>query len=84
MGDGSEISDSVIMPDVKIGKNVKIKKAVIGQGAVIEDGAVIGETADDNSPYISSMCTDGLVLIEGGATVSEKADIPKCSMVEAN
>ena len=84
VGDGSEVSDSVIMPDVKIGKNVKITKAVIGQGAVIEDGAVIGETTDDSSPYISSMCTDGLVLIEGGATVSGGADIPKCSMVEAN
>lgn len=84
IGDGSEISDSVIMPDVKIGKNVKIKKAVIGQGAIIEDGAIIGETTDDTSPYISSMCTDGLVLIEGGATVSQNADIPKCSMVEAN
>ena len=84
VGEGTVISDSVIMPDVKIGNNVKITKAVIGQGAVIEDGAVIGETTDDSSPYISSMCTDGLVLIEGGATVSANADIPKCSMVEAN
>ena len=84
VGEGTEISDSVIMPDVRIGNNVKITKAVIGQGAVIEDGAVIGETTDDNSPYISGMCTDGLVLIEGGATVKENADIPKCSMIEAN
>lgn len=84
VGEGSEVSDSVIMPDVTIGKNVKITKAVIGQGAVIEDGAVIGETTDDSSKYISPMCTDGLVLIEGGATVNENADIPKCSMVEAN
>ena len=84
IGEDTEISDSVIMPDVKIGNNVKITKAVIGQGAVIEDGAIIGETTDENSPYISSMCTDGLVLIEGGATVSENADIPKGSMVEAN
>ena len=84
VGEGTEISDSVIMPDVKIGNNVKIKKAVIGQGAVIEDGAVIGESTDDASPYISSMCTDGLVLIEGGATVSGGSDIPKCSMVEVN
>jgi len=84
VGEGSEVSDSVIMPDVKIGNNVRITKAVIGQGAVIEDGAVIGETTDENSPYISAMCTDGLVLIEGGATVKANSDIPKCSMVEAN
>lgn len=84
IGEGSQVSDSVIMPDVRIGKNVKITKAVIGQGAVIEDGATLGETTDDNSKYISPMCTDGIVLIEGGANVPENADIPKCSMVEAN
>lgn len=84
VGEGSEVTDSVIMPDVKIGNNVRITKAVIGQGAVIEDGAVIGETTDETSPYISAMCTDGLVLIEGGATVKANSDIPKCSMVEAN
>lgn len=82
VGEESKISDSVIMPDVKIGKNVIINKAVIGSGAVIEDGAVIGKTEDKDSKYISGMCTGGIVLIEGGATVSAGADIPKGSMVE--
>lgn len=84
VGEGSEISDSVIMPDVKIGNNVKISNAVIGQGAVIEDGAVIGKSTDDGSKYISAMCTGGLVLIEGGAVVEKNSDIPKSSMIEAN
>lgn len=84
VGEGSKISDSVIMPGVKIGKNVRISKAVIGQGAVIADGAVIGETTNEPNKYLSAMCTDGLVLIEGGAFVSKNTDIPKSSMVEAN
>ena len=42
VGSGSIIKDSVIMPNVKIGKNVTIEKAIIGSDTVIEDGAVIG------------------------------------------
>ncbi len=41
VGEGSRISDSVIMPNVKIGKNVIIEKAIIGENTVIEDGAVV-------------------------------------------
>ncbi len=82
IGENSKISNSVIMPDVKIGDNVTVEKAVIGAGAVIEDGAVIGMNEDAESKYISGMCTGGLVLIEGGATIKKDADIPKGSMVE--
>ena len=83
IGEGSKISDSVIMPDVKIGKNVTIKKAVIGTGAVIGDNATVGVAEDNSSPYISGMCTDGIVLIEGGAEVPDACEIPKCAMFEA-
>lgn len=44
IGENSEIYDSVIMDDVKIGKNCIIKKAMIGSSAVIPDNSVI----DDN------------------------------------
>ena len=82
IGEGSKISDCVIMPDVKIGKNVTARKTLIGAGAVIEDGAVLGVNDDPESEYISGMCTNGLVLIEGGVTVLKNSDIPKGSMVE--
>ncbi len=38
----SEVFKSVILPNVKIGRNVKIRKAVIDSGTVIEDGTEIG------------------------------------------
>ena len=82
IGEGSKICDCVIMPDAKIGKNVKMQKTLVGPGAIIKDGAVLGINEDEGSKYISGMCTNGLVLIEGGATVAENADIPKGSMVE--
>ncbi|WP_238650894.1 glucose-1-phosphate adenylyltransferase [Paenibacillus piscarius] len=42
VGEGSVITDSVIMPKVKIGKNVKIHKAIISENTVIEDNMEIG------------------------------------------
>lgn len=42
VGEGSVITDSVIHPKVKIGRNVRIYKAIINENTVIKDGMVIG------------------------------------------
>jgi glucose-1-phosphate adenylyltransferase len=47
VGAGSQVHDSVLMPNVLIGRNVQISHAIIGEGAVIEDGAVIEGTEDE-------------------------------------
>ena len=41
VGEGSIVKDSVIMSNVKIGKNVVIEKAMIGEGAIIKDNCKI-------------------------------------------
>ncbi|WP_311077842.1 glucose-1-phosphate adenylyltransferase [Paenibacillus polymyxa] len=41
VGKGSTIKESIVMPDIRIGRNVHIEHAIIGEGAVIRDGAVI-------------------------------------------
>lgn len=83
LGEGSVVSDSVIMPGAKIGKNVVIEKAVIGADAVIGDGAKVGVNSLDDNKYASKLCTNDLVLIESGAEVGVEEDICKGSMVEA-
>lgn len=83
LGEGSVVSDSVIMPSAKIGKNVVIEKAVIGADAVIGDGAKVGVNSSDDNKYASKLCTNDLVLIESGAEVGVEEDICKGSMVEA-
>ena len=83
LGEGSVVSDSVIMPGAKIGKNVVIEKAVIGADAVIGDGAKVGVNSSDDNTYASKLCTNDLVLIESGAEVGVEEDICKGSMVEA-
>jgi glucose-1-phosphate adenylyltransferase len=37
----SVVEDSVLMPNVKIGRRVRVSHAIIGEGAIIKDGAVI-------------------------------------------
>ena len=83
LGEGSVVSDSVIMPGAKIGKNVVIEKAVIGADAVIGDGAKVGVNSSNDNKYASKLCTNDLVLIESGTEVGVEEDICKGSMVEA-
>lgn len=83
LGEGSVVSDSVIMPGAKIGKNVVIEKAVIGADAVIGDGAKVGVNSSNDNKYASKLCTNDLVLIESGAEVGVEEDICKGSMVGA-
>ncbi|MDH4071527.1 MAG: glucose-1-phosphate adenylyltransferase [Gammaproteobacteria bacterium] len=39
----SRVEESVVLPDVRIGRNCRIKRAVIDRGAIIEEGSIIGE-----------------------------------------
>jgi len=41
--EGSRVEDSVILPEVKIGRNCRITKTIIDKGCVIADDTVIGE-----------------------------------------
>ncbi|WP_340021126.1 glucose-1-phosphate adenylyltransferase [Paenibacillus sp. FSL K6-1096] len=52
VGEGSVITDSVIMPKVKIGKNVKIHKAIISENTVIEDNMEIGIDREDENEIL--------------------------------
>jgi ADP-glucose pyrophosphorylase len=42
IGEGSIIVDSVIMPNVHIGKNVVIRNAIVGENTIIRDDVILG------------------------------------------
>lgn len=52
VGEGSVITDSVIMPKVKIGKNVRIHKAIVSENLVIEDNTVLGVNRSDEDEIL--------------------------------
>jgi glucose-1-phosphate adenylyltransferase len=60
----SSLSDSVVLPDVDIGRNCRIKKAVIDRGVHIPEGTVIGEDleADAKRFYVTE---GGVILVTG-------------------
>jgi len=62
VNDYSKIDSSVILPDVKIGKNCRVYHAVIDKGCIIPDGMVIGKDAEaDEKRFIVS--PNGVVLV---------------------
>lgn len=65
-GKNSIVSESVIMPNVRIGKGARIYRAIIGEGAVIEDGVSIGSPDDDAITVVAvgEFVTNEPVLLE--------------------
>jgi glucose-1-phosphate adenylyltransferase len=59
----SDISESVILPDVDIGENCRINKAIIDAGSKIAPGTVIGENADDDRERGFRVTSDGITLV---------------------
>lgn len=41
VGEGTKVKDSVLLPNVIVGKNCKITKAIVNEGVQIKDGSVI-------------------------------------------
>jgi len=58
----SEIKDSVILPEVKIGRNCRLTKVVIDKACKIPAGTIVGEDPEEDAKrfYISP---EGVVLI---------------------
>lgn len=52
VGEGSRITDSVIMPKVKIGRNVRIHKAIISENTVIDDYMEIGAERENEDEIL--------------------------------
>lgn len=58
----SEVNDSVVLPDVVVGKNCRIRKAVIDKGCIIPDGMVIGEDPKEDAERFH-VSEEGVVLV---------------------
>lgn len=58
----SYVEDTVLLPDVEVGRNCTIRRAVIDASCVIPEGTVIGEDpeADAKRFYVTS---SGIVLV---------------------
>lgn len=64
----AEIVDSVLMPDVKIGRGATIHKAIIGEGTIVEPGAKIG-VAPSPGEKVTISNENGITVVEGHVVV---------------
>ena len=63
--DESQIINSVLFDNVKIGKNVKINKCIIDKGVVVPDGEIIGDNIEKDKQRFTVTET-GIVVIPQG------------------
>jgi glucose-1-phosphate adenylyltransferase len=63
LNDHSAVLDSVLLPDVVIGKNCRINRAIIDRGSIIADGTTIGEDHDADRARGFRVTKSGLTLV---------------------
>ncbi len=59
----SEVTDSVILPEVTIGENCRIRKAIIDRGSKIPADTVIGEDAEEDRKKGFRVTDKGITLV---------------------
>ena len=65
---GTEISESVLLGDVKIGKNCRIRRAIIDKHVEIAPGVVIGENYEHDRNFFT-VSEGGIVVVPKGAKI---------------
>lgn len=71
--DGSHVEESVLIGDIKIGRNVKIKKAIIDRDVEIADNFTLGYDKEKDLEFIkANVGPNGPKLSEGGIIVIPK------------
>lgn len=58
----SLVEDSVLLPDVNVGRNCRLKKVVVDKGCVIPEGTVIGEDLEQDAKRYH-VSPNGVVLV---------------------
>jgi glucose-1-phosphate adenylyltransferase len=67
MQGGAEVSDSVVMPGVRIGRGAVVRRAILDKNVVVPPGALVGVDLNaDRSRYTVS--TGGVVVLGKGIT----------------
>ncbi|MDH5455605.1 MAG: glucose-1-phosphate adenylyltransferase, partial [Gammaproteobacteria bacterium] len=59
----SQVSDSVLLPDVEVGQKCRLRRCIIDAGSAIEDGMVIGEDHDHDRERGFRVTESGLTLV---------------------
>lgn len=81
VGKNSKISNSIIMPNVRIEDDVVINKAIIGEGAVINKGCVIGCEDKDSIRFKTNEINNDIVVVEEYSIIKENIKVGYNSII---
>ena len=59
----SKVTDSIVLPDVRIEQNCRVTRAIIDRGAVLPEGTVVGEDANADRARGFRVTDSGLTLV---------------------
>ncbi len=59
----STVTDSVVLPEVDIGRSCRINRSIIDRGSVIPEGTVVGEDHDADRERGFRVTSSGLTLV---------------------
>ncbi len=59
----SKVTESVILPEVNIGRNCRVHRAIVDRGAILKEGTVIGEDHDADRKRGFRVTDQGLTLV---------------------
>ncbi len=59
----SNVRETVMLPDVKVGEHCRISRAIIDRGCIIEDGTVIGEDKEADRARGFRVTEKGITLV---------------------
>jgi len=63
-----EVEYSILMPNVKIGRNSRIRRAIIDTGVEIPESSVIGYDEEEDRARGYTVTDSGIVVVPGGET----------------
>ena len=67
-----EVEYSILMPNVKIGRNSRVRRAIIDSGVEIPDSSVIGYDAAEDRARGYTVTDSGIVVVPGGLGVERE------------
>ena len=84
IGEGAQISDSVVLPGASIGANAVVQKAIIGENALVQADAFIGAPPSEEDPPYDTSLTGDITLVASNTAIRAGARIPAGMIVNAD
>ena len=84
IGQGAEISDSVVLPGARIGANAVVKKAIVGENAVVGENAFVGAPPVEGDPPYDTSLTGDITLVASNTSIRAGARVPAGMIVNAD